>query len=358
MLGTIPGNTNDVVIPTGSTPYPVLSASTIVNSITINAGATISIGSNTLTINGAVSGAGTITGSETSNLTIGATAGTLRFTTGGTNNYLKNLTINTGATATLGNALNITGGASANNEGTLTVSGTGILNSAGYLTIKSNAFGTAGIAPGNVAGGYITGDVTVERYIPRNSSKSWRLLASNTSGQTINAAWQEAVAGSMLNPNPGYGIKITSSGANLAAVQALGFDTLSLGKSIFKYIQSTDMLDYVPNTNSTLLNSEHGYFIFIRGDRGAGQFGAGMPTTSTVLRSKGSLFQGDQPAVSLSAGQYAVVRNPYASRLDVRQIVRTGGAVAAFQVWDPKLTGAFGTGAFQTFTRNNTNWQL
>ena len=353
LLGVVPGIANDVVVPAGNTPYPVLSAPTVVNNLTLNGTATIALGTNTLTINGAISGTGTITGSDAASVVIGGNAGTIRFTAGGTGNYLKNFTINNGASATLGNALNITGGASANNEGTLTVTGTGVLNTGGYLAIKSNAFGTARIAPGNTAGGYINGNVSVERYIPMNASKGWRLLASNTIGQTINAAWQEGATGAMLNPNPGYGMKITSSGPSPAAVQALDFDTLSLGKSIFKYIQSTDMLDYVPNTNSTLLNSEHGYFVFIRGDRSAGQFGAGAPTTSTVLRSKGTLFQGDQPAVSLSPGQYAIVRNPYASRLDMRQIARTGGAVAAYQLWDPKLAGAYGVGAFQTFARNN-----
>jgi hypothetical protein len=353
-MGIVPTGTNDAVIPAGNLPYPVLSSATTVKNLQIDAGAAITIGANLLTVNGSVSGPGTITGSDNSSLLVNGNAGTLRFTPGGKNNYLKNLTISNGAAASLGSELNITGGSVPNNEGTLTVTGTGVLNSMGYLHIKSNEFGTARIAQGNSNGGYITGDVTVERYIPRNASKGWRLLASNTSGQTINAAWQEGVSGSMLNPNPGYGFKISSSGANLATVQALGFDTLSPGKSIFKYIQSVDMLDYVPNTNNTQLSSEHGYFVFIRGDRSAGQFGSGAPLTSTIVRSKGTLFQGDQPAVNLAAGEYAMVRNPYASRIDVRNIIRTGGVVAAFQVWDPKLTGAFGGGAFQTFTLNNS----
>jgi hypothetical protein len=352
LMGVVPTVTNDVIIPTGNTPYPVLSSSTAINNITINAGASVTIGSNILTINGLLSGTGTFTGSETSGMVIAGNAGTLRFTPGGTNNHVKSLIVNAGASVTLGNELNITGGSTPGNEGTLTVTSSGILNTGGHLVIKSNEFGTARIAPGNISGGYISGDVTIERYIPKNASKGWRLLASNTNGQTINAAWQEGAAGAMLNPNPGFGMKITSSGANLSAVQSLGFDTLSLGKSIFKYVQSIDMLDYVPNTNNTQLSSEHGYFVFIRGDRSAGQFGAGVPLTSTVIRSRGSIFQGNQPAVNLSAGQYAVVRNPYASRIDVRQIVRTGGLVAAYQVWDPKLAGAYGSGAFQTFTRN------
>lgn len=353
-MGTVPNGTNDAVIPAGNLPYPILTAATTVKNLRIDAGATVTIGSNLFTVNGEVTGTGTITGSETAELLVTGNAGTLRFTPGGKNNFLKNFTISNGASASLGSELNITGGAVPEAEGTLTVTGTGILNSMGYLHIKSNEFGTARIAQGNSTGGYITGDVTVERYIPRNASKGWRLLASNTSGQTINAAWQEGVSGAMLDPNPGYGFKITSSGASLAAVQALGFDTLSPGKSIFKYVQSADMLDFVPNTNNTQLSSEHGYFVFIRGDRSAGQFGGGAPLTSTILRSKGTLFQGDQPTVNLADGQYALVRNPYASRIDVRNIVRTGGVAAAFQVWDPKLAGAFGGGAFQTFTRNST----
>jgi hypothetical protein len=311
------------------------------------------IGTNTLTINGTVSRtAGNIAGAHTANLTIGGTAGSLFFDQTGTNNYLKNFTINTAASATLGNALNITGGTSINNEGVLTVTGTGVLTTGGNLTIKSNANGTAAVAAGNTAGGYVSGDVTVERYIPQNASKAWRLLASNTSGQTIKQAWQENQTGFTSNTNPGFGTMIPGKGVNVAAAQANGFDSLSRTASIFKYNPSTDNLDALTNTSSTLLGSEHGYFIFIRGDRSANQFGAGTPSTSTVLRSKGALFQGTQSAVSIAASQYALVRNPYASRIDMRQIVRTGGLVDAYQVWDPKLAGASGVGGYQTFTKN------
>jgi|GEM_PF-901841 len=316
----------------------------------------LSVGSNTLTVNGAVSRTGgNLAGSNTSGLTIGGAAGSLFFDQTGTNNFLKNFTINTGASVTLGNALNITGGTSANNEGLLTVTGSGVLTTGGFLTIKSNSNGTAGIAAGNTAGGYISGDVTVERFIPQNASKAWRLLASNTSGQTIKESWQENQTGSNSNTNPGFGTMIPNSGASVGAVQANGYDTLSLGRSIFKYNQTTDDLDPLPNTNSTQLSSEQGYFIFIRGDRSVGQFGAGAASTSTILRSKGTLFQGDQTAISVPAGKYAIVRNPYASRLDLRQVARTGLLVDAYQVWDPKLAGKFGVGAYQNFIKNTSS---
>ena len=141
----------------------------MVLNVTVNAGLTLtngglSIGSNTLTVNGAVSRtSGNFIGSNTSNLTIGGVAGSLFFDNTGTNNFLKNFTLNTGATATLGNALNITAYDGISSEGVLTVTGTGVLTTGGFLAIKSNANGTARIAAGNTAGGYISGDVSCRK---------------------------------------------------------------------------------------------------------------------------------------------------------------------------------------------------
>ena len=71
-----------VIIPSGASPMPTLSsATTTINRLFI--GGTLAIGaSNTLTINGAVSGDGTITGSNSSNLVIGGAAGTINLTSG------------------------------------------------------------------------------------------------------------------------------------------------------------------------------------------------------------------------------------------------------------------------------------
>ena len=327
---------------------------------------TVSIGSNTLTINGTITGAGTLTGSNTSNLTIGGTAGTLNFTSGSTNNFLKNLTINTAATATLGTALNITGGASGNNEGTLTVSGSGVLTTAGLLTIKSNSFGTGSIAAGNTAGGYINGNVTVERFIPQNTYKGWRLLAVPTSGQTIKNAWQEGVSDNTLNPNPGFGTVITKfspfNTVSLVTAQGLGFDTTSLkAASLFYYVPATDDLVEVPNTNATNVQTYPGYFLYIRGDRSNNGYIGGtannaLSGSSTTLRSTGALYLGNQSAITVTANKYALVSNPYASRIDLRNVTIGGGLVDAFEVWDPKLVGSYGFGAYQAFTKSGSDY--
>jgi hypothetical protein len=155
----------------------------------------------------------------------------------------------------------------------------------------------------------------------------------------------------MVNPNPGYGTKITKTGGTVATAQTLGFDSVTAGTSLYSYDAATDNLVPVPNTISKILSSEQGYFLFIRGDRSPGQFGPGAPTTSTTLRSTGTVLQGDQTAVSTGALGWGLARNPYPSRINMLQIVRGGSLTDAYQVWDPKLGGSFGVGGYQTFTK-------
>ena len=317
------------------------------------------IGSNTLTINGAVSRSlGNLAGSDNSNLIIGGAAGGLYFDNAGTNNYLRNFTINTAASATLANALNITAGSSINNEGVLTIAGSGVLTTGGLLTIKSNSFGTARIAPGATSGGYINGDVTIERFIQQNTNKAWRLLASNTSGQTIKEAWQENQS-PLANGNPGFGTMIAGPFSSLALAQGAGYDTLSPGSSLLRYQSATNTLLQVANTNAIQFSSEQGYFLFVRGDRSPNQFSAGLAaSTSTTLRSKGVIYQGNQAAINVPAEGKALIGNPFASALDMRNVTIGGGMADAFKIWDPKLAGSSGVGGYQTLTKSGADYVI
>ncbi len=77
--------------------------------LTLTTGALV-IGSNTLTLNGTVSGSGTLTGSSTSNIVIGGTGslGTMNFTSGG--RQINDITLNrSSGSASLGTQLTITG---------------------------------------------------------------------------------------------------------------------------------------------------------------------------------------------------------------------------------------------------------
>ncbi len=315
------------------------------NLITGTATSILDINGNTLTINGTVSGPGTLSGSNTSNLTLGGAAGTLNFTTGKT--VLKNLSLVNNATASLGTQLDITAGTSAGNEGTVAVTGTAVLTTNGNLTLKSNAVGTSRVAPGASSGNYINGNVTVERYIESSAKRAWRLLAAPAYGQTIKQSWQENQAAG-VNPGTGFGTIITS---NSASWNANGFDYQTLGNSLLTYNPALNGWDAVVNTNTpiTAAAANKAYMIFIRGDRAATPSN-GPASSPALLRIKGTLFQGDLPAVPVvPAGQFAVIGNNYASAIDFTTI-RDTNIDQTFTVWDPKLVGAYGLGGYVTFS--------
>jgi hypothetical protein len=309
------------------------------------------INGKTLTLRGLVTNTttGGLRGSSTSNLVINGTVSpTLSFdqTTEGSTNVLNNLTINSNnQTVTLANALRLLG--------THTPTA-GVLASAGNLTLASTASNTANIASGNTIGGYITGDVTVERYIPQNSNRAWRLLTSPTNGQTIKQAWQEDQDNGDNN-TPGYGTNITSSSASWSTD---GFDFRTTSNSVLTYNQSLDTLEGLTTTNIGL-NNYPGYYIYIRGDRSVTPSGSIVAGSSTVLRTKGTLNTGDQSTITVPSGKSALIGNPYASTLDIRNIGLSGGCVGtSFYVWDPKLQGAYSLGAYQTLTLSGGNYLI
>lgn len=321
------------------------------NFITGTSSSILDINGNTLTINGAVSGPGTLSGSNISNLTLGGTAGTVSFTTG--RRVLKNLSLVNNATATLGTALDITDGASAGNEGSVSVTGTAVLTTGGNLTLKSSANGTARVAQGSAAGGYINGDVTVERYL--SAVRAWRLLAAPTVGQTVKQSWQENQAAG-VDPGTGYGTIITS--ANAATWAANGFDFNTPGSSFLFF--NAGAWQNVPNTTSPIAvaGGNKAYMLFSRGDRSiTPAMGTGATPTPVVLRTKGSLFQGNLPAITLNtAGEFAAVGNNYASAIDFTLLTKTN-IDQSFSVWDPKIPGSQGLGGWVTFSASTpTPW--
>ena len=239
----------------------------------------------------------------------------------------------------------------------------GKLNTGGFLTLKSTATETAWI--GDMTNHTINGDVTVERYIATgtgsapNHGKSWQLLAIPTTGQTIKQAWQEGAtatnvsspsAGSAGNPNLGFGTMLTS---DLINAVALGFDGYtSPGPSMKVFNSVTNGYNGPASTSSTPIYNQKGYFVFVRGDRGVSLFN--QAATTTILRTKGTLFTPANlpPVTNVAVNSFESVGNPYASALDMRNIIRSANVSAVFQVWDPRLGGEYNYGAFQTFIKD------
>ena len=230
---------------------------------------------------------------------------------------------------------------------TLTVNGT--VNFAGkQVTIKSDVTGTGAI--GKIAG-TLNGasNVTVERYIPDNGFRSWRLLSVPTIGQTFQQSWQEGNA-ALQNNLPGYGTQITGAGTQ-AAAQAAGFDNnnISASPSLLSY-NGSDFIG-VADTRTAMATKE-GYFLYVRGDRSQTTSNSG--STATTLRTNGSLYQGNQTTATIPAGSFGLVGNIYPSAIDFTQLSKSAGIDNTFYIWDSKIKYGNSLGVYQTFIGTNS----
>ncbi len=230
----------------------------------------------------------------------------------------------------------------------ITVNGSVTVQAGGNMIIRSTSAGTASVGSST---GTITGNVTVERYIPDNGHRALRLLTAATTGtQTIKDAWQEG--GAAVN---NLGTQITSplfNGSN-------GFDANSPLASIYMFNQTASAgtawtNQPVTNTNVKRLDSEPGYLLLVFGDRNA------SPSNSlhdaSILRSTGSLRQGTQPAVVVSStGGYTLTGNPYASPIDFETIAGTPNLAQYFYIFDANLSGRLNIGGFRLVERLSSN---
>jgi hypothetical protein len=178
------------------------------STLTVAAGVTLNIGaSNTLALKGTYqnTGTGCVRGSKTSNLWYkGYADSSFNFdqvTPYG--NALNNVTVGLsqiegGSLPSIGNNLDLIIGNKLDIYGVVTLI-SGHLKTNGNVTLKSDAYTTAMIAPiidGTIdssdlllENNGITGNVTVERYIP--ATRAYRPLSSSVTGGTIFSNWQE-----------------------------------------------------------------------------------------------------------------------------------------------------------------------
>ncbi len=320
--GNVPVSTTDVRIPAGLVNYPLIPAGiAFCQNLTVDAGATLTInGTAIININGSIINVAGIF--DVSNGTLNLNFAGINFS----GSYLKDKTVKNlfiSNTATLG----IPGGTDTlkvtNELKFLTAGNTLFTND--NLTIVSNAAGTASVA--DITGNSITGKVTVERWI--HTGRKWRYVAVNTATtQTINQAFQERQAAG-VNAVPGYGTIITDpafSGTN-------GYDAASATTSIKYYDPVADNFVGLGNTNTFPVSSQNAYVIYVRGDRSI--LPPGAATSATTLRTSRPLLTGNQTFSITTAGQFAFIGNPYASRVDLRNLVMTGLSPFVY-LWDPK----------------------
>jgi hypothetical protein len=283
--GTVPDSTVHVYIPASASNMPNVTSGTVkCKCLTIQSGATLTVNGATIEIAGRINNSGTFDASNGTVVINGTSVAQTIPASTFTSNTINNLTTANTTGVTLGGTLNI--------KGVYTPT-SGTLTTGGFLVLKStSAAGTARIAAGSTSGGYISGNVTTERYIPAATNRAWRLLAPVTAGtQTIQSAWQEGATSISSDPNPTYGTLITCNGNYTTSA---GFDAIMPSSSILAYDATNQSWTSNPvtNTNTKQLASEQGYFLYIRGDRTITPSTSITGAGSTTLRSTGTVRQG------------------------------------------------------------------
>jgi PKD repeat protein len=290
--------------------------------------ALLSLNSQTLTLNGAITFPtavtnGSFTGSSTSILNIGGTGAITNSMfmtqTNSSANSMQDITLNrTGQTLTLGNALRLIG--------TLTPT-LGTFASAGNLTlIASSATVSARIA---TIGGSVTGNVTVQSYAAGGNT-GWVLMGSaGITGRTF-ADWNDNFAITCANcPNGAYvgGVAFTSIYSYVETIGGL-FDNSAR---------------YIPITNTTnSITVGQGYWVYL---------GNATVTSSDIIYDvTGPVNQGNftyNLTVTNTGGGtnaidhgYNLLANPYPSPISWTSLRNGNTNVSnAIYVYNPDLNG-------------------
>jgi hypothetical protein len=340
-LNVIPTlDTNVLIAVTETGNYPVITGedgSADCNDITIESGASVTVsgnGAGQLRIEGNLINNGLLNATDGTIVMIGI-APQLIPANAFSGNTIRNLTSFNISGVTLAGPLNLTG--------ILRVR-TGNFNTGGYLILKSSADVTAMV---DEVDGTITGDVTVERYIP--ARRAFRFMSSPTTGGTILSNWQENKA-----DISGYGTDITGPGG-----VANGFDVSgSNNASMFTHNNENATWQPVSSTNTTL-QAGTPYRLMVRGDRTVDQSDNNAEATATILRSTGELATGNIPlysnAFTVNAGYYLFLGNPYQAPVDMQAVLADATNIIEdyYYVWDPTLNSR---GSYVTVNvENNTS---
>ncbi len=351
-FGGIPSETSVVTIPNpigGRRIYPNLTAGQTgqVKDLVIENDAELIVSGGTLEIFGNATSAGML---DAQNGTVKFSGASPQTIASGLffDNKVKNLEINNNVTLADVDTL----------TGLLMVSAGKTFATNDNLILKSDANGTASVAalPVDGAGNataFIEGNVSIERFIP--ARKAWRLLSAPikaATSQNICGAWQEGATGSSFaansNPNPGYGVHITGG------TVGNGFDQSVTNLPSIKYYNNTlNGFVGLPSTPGTItpITSYDGYMIYIRGDRSINLMqGNNAAITATTLRVRGEVKTGNQ-TTAVNAQRFTVLGNPFPSAIDFATLTKNN-VKNSFYIWDPKLAGSSGLGAYVTVSYN------
>ncbi len=238
---------------------------------------------------------------------------------------------------------------------------TGNLNTLGNsLTIASNASRTAQIGTGNAGGGYITGNVTVQRFFP-GGTRRWAFVSSPvTTSNGIDDNWQ--VNTPITGPSGTGGTACTSLSGSPVRNSSDGLDPTQSGAySMFRYNTGTNAWTAIDNTLSTELQSGIGYRMYMRGERTQGcsiLYNPPATPIAVTLSATGTLAQGNQNiSCNNNANGWTLVGNPFAATVDWNAIGKTN-ITGTYYIFNPNVgpNGQYGSWNGLTGTNSVTQY--
>ena len=291
-----------------------------------------------------------ITQEPTSFVTPSTTNNTYSFNANSNINYTKtgNQTLYTfGASVYQGNiTFSGSGVKSVPSIGILNVAGT--LTTAGLLTLKSDTNGTASI--GVLTTGTITGNATVERYIP--ARRAWRALTAPLKGSdtSVFSQWQNNGIGTDTT----IGVELWGPGGTGGGSTGNGLE-VGPNNSILRYVSGA----WNPVTNTKTMNlftenANNAFFVFSTGGYRSGLISsASTPVASdTTLKATGQLITGQVDFLSLPSASHTLIGNPYASPISPYSILTGNPSFGSnLWIWDARAAGTYGVGAYNSYEK-------
>ena len=349
--GGVPTSGSDVIIK-AATYNPTLSNGNIdINSISISSGAILTASRNTKLNLLATTNSNSVAAwmndgvfnASTSEVTFSGKNATI----GGTSTFY-NLSIDNNTS--VDPIISLSGGANVTILNTLSIPKGTLSTTGASLILASSDTGTARvIAAGRSAGGYINGNVTVQRYLKTKSAGYakayrglWFVSSPMQDGVSFSESWQKQIhitgvgtGGTPCTSNSaGVQPTVNSNGFDASkgnVTTVYYFDDKKSGSAKWAAISSTINKNNLDSTY--LLKAGKGYGILIRGDRnvqGCKLMYNTYPdsaSTDVVLSATGKITQGDFDMTPLdtAAGRYNLIGNPYPCELNFQQFANDNG---------------------------------
>jgi hypothetical protein len=237
----------------------------------------------------------------------------------------------------------------------------GTLATGGFLTLKSSPSGTARVATLGATAS-VTGNVTVERYIP--AARKWRMLTApltGTSSTSVFANWQNN--GSVV---AGTGVEVWGVGGSSSPSTGNGLQTGS-NPSMRKYGSPNAGWNNVTDTKSEPLfdgTTNNAFAVFVAGSfkNGSSVISPSQAAEATTLSATGTLITGTHTktlSASPAANQYFLVGNPYASPVNPTAITYAN-LKNTFYMWSAAEGAGVnqGLGVYVGFDLSNQTYSL